>query len=115
MPLLKLSLPFPLDNNTKESTLKALSDILAKELNKPEKYVMVTIDQASIAMAGSSVPAAFCDVRSIGALSEPVNKKFTTALCEYLLKTFQIKPDRVYVNFTDVKPENWGWSGRTFA
>jgi len=115
MPLLQLRLSRPLDLKKKETVLKDLSRICAETLNKPEKYVMVIIDESAIIMAGEITPTAFADVKSIGGLGDTVNKAFSRNICEYLKENLGIAVDRIYLNFTDVKAANWGWNGSTFG
>ncbi len=116
MPLLKLSLSSKLDDDQKSSLLQSLSQALAEGLSKPENYVMVSIeDQASIIMAGELGPAAFADVRSIGALNGDVNKDFSKTLCTILDEKCGIPSERVYINFTDMDAGYWGWNNSTFG
>jgi len=106
---------FAVEENQKSGILKALSSMLAKELGKPENYVMVIIDQCAAMMSGGEGKAAFADIRGIGGFSGPVNKKLSNALCDYILKTFNIPPERVYMNFTNVNAADWGWNKGTFG
>src|SRR5271157_1489512 len=103
MPLLKLSLSVKLDEDTKTSLLQNLSKTLAEGLGKPENYVMVAIDDGvAISMSGEIGPAAFADVRSIGALDAKINKAFSKKLCTLLNEQCEIPPDRIYINYTDI-------------
>jgi phenylpyruvate tautomerase PptA (4-oxalocrotonate tautomerase family) len=115
MPLLQLRLSRPLDREKKEAVLKELSRICAETLNKPEKYVMVIIDESAIIMSGEISPAAFADVKSIGGISDTVNKALSRNICTYIKDNLGIAGDRIYLNMTDVKAGNWGWNGSTFG
>jgi phenylpyruvate tautomerase len=115
MPLLRLTLPFAIDKEKEEPVMKALSKILAEELHKPEQYVMITVGKSSMLMSGTREKCAFADIRSIGGLSDVVMKKLSGAICSYLDTTFGISPGRVYLNFTDMAPQNWGWNNATFG
>jgi phenylpyruvate tautomerase len=55
------------------------------------------------------------DLRSIGGLSDEVNRKLSQQVCKLLKDSLGISPDRVYLNFTDVEAPNWGWNGSTFG
>ena len=98
-----------------DALLAELSTLLAKSLGKPERYVLVSVDQGPMRMAGSAAPAAFADVRSIGGLDGPACARVSGALAAVLERTLAIPPDRVYLNFTDVAADRWGWNGATFA
>ena len=58
-----------------EEFVLAASKAVASSVGKPEQYVMVTL-QAGIPMAfaGSTDPAAFCTLSSIGAIGGDKNK-----------------------------------------
>jgi phenylpyruvate tautomerase len=115
MPLLKLKLSCPVDAEKKGSVLSDLSQLTARGLGKPEKYVMVTMDEGEIVFAGENGPAAFADVRGIGGFNRITNQGFAKLLCTYLSETLGIDPQRVYITFTDIEAVNWGWNGSTFG
>jgi len=115
MPLLKLETTASLTEEKRASVLSTLSRIIAEALGKPEEYVMVTLHQTSILMAGKPGDAAFADIRSIGALNDTVNRRLAENICQALNKSLGISPNRVYLNFTDVLAENWGWNSQTFG
>ena len=116
MPLIKLETSVKLTSEKKSSLLASLSKVLAKETGKPEPYVMVVIeDGAAVMMAGAEVDGALVDIRGIGGLGPTVNKKLSQGVCDLLKKECGISPEAVYLNFTDVKAENWGFNNSTFG
>jgi phenylpyruvate tautomerase PptA (4-oxalocrotonate tautomerase family) len=116
LPLLKLSLSLKLEDDQKASLLQSLSKVLADGLGKPENYVMVSIeDEVAIIMSGEMGPAAFADIRSIGALNDEVNKEFSNTLCTFLNEQFGIPTNRIYINYTDMDASYWGWNSSTFG
>ena len=115
MPLLKLQISAALSDEKREDLLKALSKAVAEAIEKPEKYVMVTIKEADIIMSGEVKAAAFADVRSIGGLNSKVNNQLSQKISSLLKGMLGISADRVYITFTDVSPCNWGWNGSTFG
>jgi phenylpyruvate tautomerase len=115
MPLLKLETTVSLSDDKRKTLLASLSKIVAETIGKPEQYVMVTINPAAILMSGKPGDAAFADIRSIGGLSGDVNGLLAQSVCRLLKDSLGISPDRVYLNFTDVKAANWGWNGNTFG
>ena len=58
---------------------------------------------------------AFLDIRSIGGLAAEVNRKLSQQVCQLVHDSLAVPPDRVYMNFTEVKPGNWGWNGNPFG
>jgi phenylpyruvate tautomerase PptA (4-oxalocrotonate tautomerase family) len=115
MPLLKLSVSTHLDDAKKTALLTSLSKTLAQGIGKPEKYVMVTIDECAASMSGTAGPAAFGEIRSIGGLGSTVNTTLSAKICGLLAEHLGIAGERVYLNFADVDAENWGYNGGTFA
>ena len=66
-------------------------------------------------MAGKPGDAAFVDIRGIGGLSGDVNRQLSQKLCRLLNEALGVPPDRIYLNFTEIKATNWGWKGNTFG
>lgn len=96
--------------------LRELSRELATRLGKPERYVM-TLLQSDVPMtfAGEAEPAAYVEVKSIGALGGDQPRRLSAALCELLERHLQVKADRIYISFEDVPAQLWGWNGGTFG
>jgi phenylpyruvate tautomerase PptA (4-oxalocrotonate tautomerase family) len=115
MPLLKVETTVVLSEDKRKALLASLSKTVAGTIGKPEQYVMVTVGQAAILMSGKPGDAAFVDIRSIGGLTDDVNRKLSQQVCQLLRDSLGVPPDRVYVNFTDVDAGNWGWNGSTFG
>ena len=115
MPLLKLETTVVLSEDKRQALLASLSKIVAETIGKPEQYVMVTASQAAMQMSGSPGDAAFVDVRSLGGLTDDVNRKLSQKVSQLLHDSLGIPPNRIYLNFTDVQASHWGWNGSTFG
>jgi phenylpyruvate tautomerase len=115
MPLLKLETTVALSDDKKKALLASLSKIVAGTIGKPEQYVMVVASPAAMLMSGKPGDAAFVDIRSIGGLSDDVNRQLAQKICSLLKESLGVPPDRVYLNFTDVAASNWGWRGSTLG
>ena len=115
MPLLKLETTVALSEDKRQALLASLSKTVAETIGKPQQYVMVAASQAAMQMSGSPGDAAFVDVRSIGGLTEDVNRKLSQKVCQLLHDSLGIPPDRIYLNFTDVQASHWGRNGNTFG
>lgn len=103
-------------NETRETELLALlSRSVVETVGKPEQYVMVAIQSATMRMAGKEGDAAFVEVRSIGGLNALVNKKLTQRVCADLKHVLGIPAERIYINFVDVDAGSWGWNGEMFG
>jgi phenylpyruvate tautomerase len=63
--------------------------------------------------AGSAEPSAFLELRAIGL---PVKKTsaLSQLLCELVESELSIPKERVFINFSEVPSNMWGWNGETF-
>jgi phenylpyruvate tautomerase PptA (4-oxalocrotonate tautomerase family) len=115
MPLVKIELSVKLSEEKKKNLALSLSGIVAQATGKPEQYVMATVAEAEICMAGEIGSAAFVDIRSIGSINSQVNRKISKEIKSLLEKEIGIEGGRVYLNFSDIPAGNWGWNGSTFG
>ena len=115
MPLLKLETTVALVDDKRTALLASLSKIVAEVLGKPEQYVMVSVSPAALLMSGTAGPTAFVDLRSIGGLTDQVNRQLSEKVCRLLNESLGVPPNRIYLNFTEVAAGNWGWRGDTFG
>ncbi len=115
MPLLNLETTVVLSEDNRKALLASLSKAVAETIGKPEQYVMVSVSQAAMLMSGNPGEAAFLDIRSIGGLSDDVNRRLSQKICKLLNDSLGIAQNRIYLNFTDVQATNWGWNGITFG
>ena len=115
MPMLRLQTSPPVPEPKVNELVTSLSTLVSEVTHKPEKYVMIVIESASILMSGKPGPAALADVRGIGGLNASVNRDLTQRLCKMLESLLGIPADRVYVTFTELQPSHWGWNSSTFA
>ena len=87
--------------------------MVADLTGKPEKYVMTMIQSDSkMTFAGSEEPCCFVKLKSIGSLNPSLMSK---SLCELITSKTNIKTDRIYIEFIDVKASNWGFNSSTFG
>jgi len=114
MPYLKIQVNRELTPDAKRQLLDLASKRAAKELSKPESYVMVELS-SNVAMlfAGTAEPAAYVELKSIG-LPAVLIRPLSKTLCALLQEQLGIDPARIYIEFTDVKGSCWGWNGSTF-
>lgn len=114
MPLIQVTSNLSLSDTEKNNALKTLSQAVAELMEKPEKIVMTSWTTAKMTMAGTDAPAAFIDLRALR-LPEDAPTKLSKELCERLGLIADIRPDRIYLNFTDIEPSKWGFDGKTFG
>ncbi|MFC0876098.1 phenylpyruvate tautomerase MIF-related protein [Saccharicrinis sp. FJH2] len=111
---------FKVNTNTKElpdrnTFLKDSSAFISGLLHKSEKYVMVELNTDSSMIFGSETTGlAYIELKSIG-LPADQTKVFSEKICDFITKHFNIEKSRIYIEFSDVERNKWGWNGTTFA
>jgi phenylpyruvate tautomerase PptA (4-oxalocrotonate tautomerase family) len=116
MPCLQARTNLTLTADQKNAAVLALSKIVSQQTGKPEGYVLVLLeDGVTVSFGGSTEPSVFLDLRSIGCISGPQNKKSSAALTKYFVDTFKVPSDRIYISFQNFSGENWGYNGGTFG
>ena len=115
MPYLSIQTNVKIDEEAQKRLLTEASKIVATDLNKPEKYVMVAWTPAST-MTFDSDPngAAFLELRSIG-IPEPSRQKLPSALAKCMSEHLEIDVDRVYLVMMDVPAKYWAEGEQTFG
>lgn len=114
MPLIQVTSNLSLSVTEKSNALHTLSQAVAELLSKPERAVMTSWTTAKMTMGGSDAPAAFIDLRALRMPSDDT-ERLSKELCERLSLTAEIRADRIFINFVDVEPSNWGWDGKVFS
>ena len=112
MPYLKIHT----NQDIKETSglLKKASQLVARELGKPESYVMVEAQGGrDMLFAGSDAPLAYLELKSIG-LPSSATGALSAALCELISTELGVAAERVYIEFADAPRHLWGWNGATF-
>jgi hypothetical protein len=114
MPYLKIETSERLDEGAIQEFLRRISAFTAKLLGKPERWIMVSINQGiPMIFDANTQPAAFVELKSIG-LGQDKCADLSKALCNFLEAELGIAPDRVYIEFWDINGKMFGWNGGTF-
>lgn len=114
MPYLKIQTNKPIDTEATHALLSKASQIIAKQLGKPESYVMVAIEPSMpMLFAGSNAPLGYLELKSIG-LPQAKTVALSEALCNLMQEELGIAYERVYIEFADIERVMWGWKGGPF-
>jgi phenylpyruvate tautomerase PptA (4-oxalocrotonate tautomerase family) len=114
MPLLTISTQQQIDEALSKELTKGASETVASMLGKPERYVMVMLNQPQqMLFAGDDSPLAYLELKSIG-LPADRTSEFSRTLCNFISQQLQIPSDRIYIEFSDTQRHLWGWNGATF-
>ena len=112
MPLIQINMSSKsiVDNDLLQ---KEISKLVADLTGKPENYVMTMIQSnTKMTFAGTDDPCCFVNLKSIGSLNPSSMSK---ALCDLIASKTNIKTNRIYLEFIDVKASNWGFNSSTFG
>ncbi len=117
MPLLNLfSSAAPLAEPALSATLQSFSKLLAAELGKPERYVMVGLSpRLEMSFAGSRAPACYAELKNVGRLSHDQVVRLSGRLCDAIAQALSLPRDRIYIEFTNADGALWGFDGGTFG
>lgn len=112
MPVFKLQSNKRIDNQ--KDWMKDATAFLSETLSKPEKFIMVHVEENHDMMfAGSAEPLAYIELKSIS-LPEDKTREFSAAVCDFVEKTTGIPRSRIYIEFANAQPHMFGWNGATF-
>jgi len=115
MPYLKLSTNVEISDQQNRQLRIELSQLLAQQTGKPERYVMVELQGGqAMLFAGSSEPLAYLECKSIG-LTGAQAKNLAASLNHKVGDGLAIPADRIYIEFSNCPAEFWGWNGSTFG
>ena len=114
MPYLKILTNQDLPLDGARSLAKKASALVARQLGKPESYVMTSVENnPAMTFAGTDEPLAYLELKSIG-LPDSITADTSRALCELVSTETAIDSARIYIEFSDAARKMWGWDKRTF-
>ena len=114
MPFFKIETNKRMDNAKASDLLEKTSKFVSGMLGKPEKFVMVSIGtDEQMMFGGSDAPTAFVQLKSIGMQIERCSE-FSGRICQFLNDEFGVPADRVFIDFTSLQGNMFGWNGKTF-
>jgi phenylpyruvate tautomerase PptA (4-oxalocrotonate tautomerase family) len=117
MPLIQVhTSAAPLSPERTSALLGELSQMLARELGKPERYMLTQLaPRSAMTFGGTDAPACFAELSNIGELSEAQTAALSDLLCRLLSEGLGVARNRIYLQFRNVEPHLWGYDGGTFA
>ena len=114
MPFLLIKTNLHLDKMMCETVLNQASTVLARITGKPEKFIMVNVCSAENRRLGGKIaPAVWMEMKSVG-LTQGQVPIYSKALTEMIVSRLQVPATRVYIEFSSVPGNMWGYNGATF-
>jgi hypothetical protein len=85
-----------------DQLLKSLSVLLARELKKPESYVMTALHaEVPMTFAGTSEPSCFASLKSIGSFALADSERLSAVLCGALSEGLSVPKNHIYLEFSN--------------
>lgn len=93
------------------------AEIFQRHAGKEENWLYVHLKgEQTLYFQGKPVTSGgVIEVKLIGELTSVQKQAITAALTALLHQELGAVPERIYVIFTSVKAENWGWNGSMFG
>lgn len=114
MPYLMMQTNQELSDSARDHLVARLSEVTAKALGKPERYVMIAVeDGVAMSFAGTRDPLAYIELKTIG-LPANATGELSQTLCAAVETETNIPGDRIYIEFKDAERHLWGWNHDTF-
>jgi phenylpyruvate tautomerase len=118
MPLLSLMTSAAVPNAARRAEIfTRLTALLARELDKPEGYVMVALNPgAQLSFGGdAATPCCYAELKNVGQLGAERVAALSQLLCAELEGLLRVSQARIYIEFTNSDGAFWGWNGETFS
>ena len=110
MPLMIIKTSAQISEKKAEELLKEATKVIT-DCGKPESHAMVLIQKVYGSMGGQPGDIAFVEFRSMVGLTHEFNHKLTERISPVLQKILNISGHNIYINFTLVPENAWGWEG----
>jgi len=96
--------------------LTNLSSLLARELGKPESYVMTNlVPRTEMTFGGSFDPACYAEIKNVGKFKPEQTERISSKVCALITEALGVPSSRIYVEFTDATGYLWGFDSGTFG
>ncbi|MBU2488190.1 MAG: hypothetical protein KKA60_02245 [Proteobacteria bacterium] len=115
MPYVTVETNRPLGGAGLESFVKTASAFFAQLTGKAEEKIMLRVTAgAAMVKGGTSGPAAYVLIKSIGL---PVEKcpAYVEGISAFLERELAVPRERIYIDLAAIEPAWFGAGGRTFA
>lgn len=111
MPYIDLKLTKKITVSEENAIKTELGKMIEVFPGKSESWLMCSVDSdKKIWFRGdASDDSAFVEVKLLGSVNSESADKFTALICDYLKKSLNIDPSRIYVRFEG--GNDWGWNG----
>lgn len=112
MPVLKIETNQGLSREQTTTLMEKSTDMLCDVLAKPKTFMMVYVDSdCNLMFNGNMEPFAFVQLRQF-AFEEEEAAGIIAAVTTFIEEELQVKPNRQYIQLTEMKNTLFGWDGK---
>ncbi|OEH80038.1 macrophage migration inhibitory factor [Cyclospora cayetanensis] len=115
MPLCEIASNAQVQQDVADAFLADVESSINKLLGKPTQYIMASLSHCAMRHNGSSQPSANVRLHSIGGINSRNNNKLCTELSALCQKHLGVSSDRVFFQFVDTSPANFGIGSQVFG
>ena len=113
MPFATLFLNTNLTNEKENEIISESLKILSEVIGKPIMYCSTQVIKSIGGFGGNCCPSAFIEIKSIGGLNNK-QEGLSERYCSLISSKTDIKSEHIYLTFTEMKRNNWGYDKTTF-
>ncbi|MCQ2913847.1 MAG: phenylpyruvate tautomerase MIF-related protein [Alphaproteobacteria bacterium] len=114
MPFLMIKTNLPLEKTVCNALMNYASKVVAETVEKPEAYVMVNVVENQHLIFGAKVtPCVYMEMKSVG-LPQSKIPELSATLTKMIEDKLHVPSNRIYIEFSSVPGNMWGFNGSTF-
>ena len=114
MPYFSIDTNQSIDRDAGKQLSRKTSAFIAELLGKLESYVMISIQpDTPLFFGGSDEPAAYVRLKAIGLPTDRC-PELSAKICHLVEQEIGVPQDRIFIDFTDLERNMFGWNGKTF-
>ncbi|HUI69315.1 MAG TPA: phenylpyruvate tautomerase MIF-related protein [Spirochaetia bacterium] len=117
MPFVNYMLSTRVTEETAVRLKEQTADLVRQHTGKDEQWLFVRFAREQLSyFKGSKVEnGGVVEVKLVGSLTTASKREIVRGISRLLAKELGIQADSLYVIFTEVKAEDWGWNNGTFG
>lgn len=114
MPFLLIKTNINLDKSVANELMNYASKVVSKAIGKPESYVMVNVCSGENLIFGAKItPTVYMEMKSVGLPTSQI-PFISQTLTKMIEDKIKVPGNRVYIEFSSVPGNLWGYNGGTF-
>ena len=114
MPFLMIKTNIDIEKTSANALLNYASKVVAETVGKLESYVMVNVcGDEHLIFGAKTTPCVYMEMKSVG-LSQSQIPELSRVLTQMVEDKLKVPANRIYIEFSSVPGNMWGYAGSTF-